>query len=83
MNAIVTLEQSDLLNDLLRAGRGRNKSESIQHGWELVRAEVAREQLAPVSAAEQARMYADMTAEDLEADARLSAVSAANHRGAA
>ena len=68
MSATLTLEQDGLLDDLLRAGRWRSKSEIIGHGLELVRAEVARADYTPLSDAERAAAYAGLSAAELAAD---------------
>ena len=81
MAATVTVNQKELLSDLLRRGPWRNESEIIRHGIELVRAELEANELAPLSDAQTKASYAAMTEDELAEDAALSQSSLAAQKG--
>ena len=69
------------MQDLLRRGPWLNESEIIRHGIELVRLELERESLTPLSDAERAACYADMSEEEIAADHSMGEASLKAQQG--
>jgi Arc/MetJ-type ribon-helix-helix transcriptional regulator len=82
MSSAVTTPQSLLLERLLKTGRWNNKSEVVRAGIELLAREVAREDLSPLSDAELARCYEEMSAAEKAEDNKLARRSARHKPGA-
>lgn len=76
MSATISISQDALLDELLAAGRWRNKSEIVRHALELVKMEVERERLEPFKPGELAAELSKLTDEEAAAAARLAAASA-------
>jgi Arc/MetJ-type ribon-helix-helix transcriptional regulator len=83
MSATLTPSQKALIRELLKTGKWRNENEIIRHGLELVRLEVQRQELSPVTLAEAAACYAAMTEEELEADRAMGRASITAQTGTA
>ena len=83
MTATLAEPQAEFIRELLKTGRWNDESEIVRYGIELVRREVERESLAPVSEAECAACYERMSEEEREADRALSQGSLAAQQKAA
>lgn len=81
MSATISLSHDKLLNELLSAGRFRNKSEIIRRGLELVRQEVQADSLQPLSAAEMSAACSQMDETDRAADESMSRASVRPAKG--
>ena len=81
MSATVTQPQKAMIRELLQAGRWRNESEVVRYGLELVRREVEREQMIPLTDAATRESYLAMTADEITADHAQGAASLAAQKG--
>lgn len=76
MSATISISQNKLINELLAAGRWRNKSEVIRHGLELVKREVESENLKPFTPEELAASRSQLSSQEIEEETRMASASA-------
>lgn len=81
VSATISLDQNELVKELLAAGRWKNKSEIVRHGLELVKKEVDAERLAPLPQSTLTECYAAMNGNDLDNDSAMSRASAKPAKG--
>ncbi len=81
MTATITQPQEKIVRELLKRGPWRNESEIVRHGIELVRQEMERESLSPLSEEAAAKSYAAMTEDEIALDVVLGEASMSAQKG--